>query len=202
MVRPSPRWNFRWNCSSEVPGTASDWPSDITVAVNGRELGVWTSPGDFGDQRGLYTPDWWKLKGSQYGMLKSWRVTPDGAFVDGVRISTLTSKDLDLSIHHSIWVRIEVKPGRARHPGGVNAFGRGFGNYDQDIVLRLTTVSRERWKGVPAIAPVRSAAPASPNRRAWLALSLEADGLTRPCVEVAFALDDQLTGGSVDIQDR
>jgi predicted transcriptional regulator len=53
--------------SSEVPGTDSDWPSDITVAINGRELGAWTSPGDFGDQRGLYTPDWWKLKGSQYG---------------------------------------------------------------------------------------------------------------------------------------
>jgi predicted transcriptional regulator len=131
---------FSLELSSEVPGTASDWPSDITVAVNGRELGVWTSPGDFGDQRGLYTPDWWKLKGSQYGMLKSWRVTPDGAFVDGVRISPLTSKDLDLSIHHSIRVRIEVKPD-ARHPGGVNVFGRGFGNYDQDIVLRLTTES-------------------------------------------------------------
>jgi predicted transcriptional regulator len=126
--------------SSEVPGTASDWPSDITVSVNGRELGVWTSPGDFGDQRGLYTPDWWKLKGSQYGMLKSWRVTPDGAFVDGVRISPLTSKDLDLSSHRSIRVRIEVKAD-ARHPGGVNIFGRGFGNYDQDIVLRLTTES-------------------------------------------------------------
>ena len=124
--------------SSEVPGTASDWPSDITVAVNGRELGVWTSPGDFGDHRGLYTPDWWKLKGSQYGMLKSWRVTADGAFVDGVRISSLTSKDLDFSAHHSVRVRIEVKPD-ARHPGGVNIFGRGFGNYDQDIVLRLTT---------------------------------------------------------------
>ena len=25
----------------------------------------------------------------------------------------------------------------ARHPGGINIFGRGFGNYDQDIVLRL-----------------------------------------------------------------
>ncbi len=108
------------------------------MAVNGRELGVWTSPGDFGDQRGLYTPDWWKLKGSQYGMLKSWRVTPDGAFVDGVKISSLTSKDLNFSAHHSVRVRIEVKPD-ARHPGGVNIFGRGFGNYDQDIVLRLTT---------------------------------------------------------------
>ena len=66
----------------------------ITVSVNGRELGGWTSPGDFGDRRGLYTPGWWKLKGSQYGMLKSFRVTPDGAFVDGVRISSLTPKDL------------------------------------------------------------------------------------------------------------
>ena len=25
----------------------------------------------------------------------------------------------------------------AKHPGGVNIFGRGFGNYDQDIVMRL-----------------------------------------------------------------
>jgi len=73
-------------------------------------------------------------------MLKIWRATSDGAFVDGVRISSLTSKDLDLSAHHSIRVRIEVKPD-ARHPGGVNIFGRGFGNYDQDIVLRLTTES-------------------------------------------------------------
>jgi predicted transcriptional regulator len=71
-------------------------------------------------------------------MLKSWRVTRDGAFVDGVRISSLTLDDLDISAHHSIRLRIEVKP-HARHPGGVNIFGRGFGNYDQDIVLRITT---------------------------------------------------------------
>jgi predicted transcriptional regulator len=129
---------FTMELSSEVPGTAADWPSDIVVAVNGREIGQWTSPGDFGDRRGVFTPDWWKLKGSQYGMLKSWRVTPEGAFVDGVKISSLTPEDLDISGHHSIRLRIEVKPD-ALHPGGVNVFGRGFGNYDQDIVLRLTT---------------------------------------------------------------
>jgi predicted transcriptional regulator len=33
-------------------------------------------------------------------------------------------------------VRIGVKDG-ARHPGGMNIFGRGFGNHDQDITLRL-----------------------------------------------------------------
>ncbi|HZZ63533.1 MAG TPA: helix-turn-helix domain-containing protein [Roseiarcus sp.] len=129
---------FSLEMSSEVPGTSAEWPSDITVAVNGREIGMWTSPGDFGDKRGVYTPDWWKLKGSQYGKLKNWRVTPEGSFVDGVKISTLTPEDLDISAHHSIRLRIEVRPD-ARHPGGVNIFGRGFGNYDQDIVLRLTT---------------------------------------------------------------
>ena len=130
--------DFSMELSSEVPGTSADWPSDITVAINGREVGAWTSPGDFGDRRGVYTPDWWKLKGSQYGKLKSWRVTPDGAFIDGMKVSPITLRDLDLASHHSIRLRIEVKPD-ARHPGGVNIFGRGFGNYDQDIVLRLTT---------------------------------------------------------------
>ena len=47
-------------------------------------------------------------------------------------------KDLDLDTHHSIRLRIGVKPD-AKHPGGINIFGRGFGNYDQDIVLRLET---------------------------------------------------------------
>jgi predicted transcriptional regulator len=129
---------FSLEVSSEVPGTAAEWPSDITVSVNGREIGLWTSPGDYGDKRGVFTPDWWKLKGSQYGKLKSWRVTPDGSFVDGMKISSLTPDGLDISAHHSIRLRIEVKPD-ARHPGGLNIFGRGFGNYDQDIVLRLTT---------------------------------------------------------------
>src|SRR6185312_13332181 len=129
---------FSLELSSEAPGTSSDWPSDITFTVNGTEIGTWTSPGDFGDQRGVYTPDWWKLKGSQYGKLKTWRVSPQGTYVDGVRISAITLADLGIEAHRSIRLRIGVKKD-AKHPGGVNIFGRGFGNYDQDIVLRLHT---------------------------------------------------------------
>jgi predicted transcriptional regulator len=129
---------FSMELSSEVPGTRSNWPSDITISINGIELGDWTSPGDFGDKRGVYTPDWWKLSGSQYGMLKTWRVNADGAFVDGKRISDINLTALALASHRSIRLRIEVKP-EARHPGGLNIFGRGFGNYPQDIVLRLRT---------------------------------------------------------------
>ncbi|WP_422075754.1 ArsR/SmtB family transcription factor [Tranquillimonas rosea] len=124
--------------SSEVPGTNADWPSDITLSVNGIELGTWTSPGDFGDKRGVYTPSWWKLSGSQYGMLKSWTVNGTGTFVDGMKISGITLADLDVDSHRSIRLKVEVKR-EARHPGGVNIFGRGFGNYDQDIVMRFHT---------------------------------------------------------------
>jgi predicted transcriptional regulator len=124
--------------SSEVPGTSADWPSDITLAINGVDVGTWTSPGDFGDKRGVYTPPWWKLKGSQYGKLKNWRISSDGAYVDGVKISDVTLAALNLLDHHSIRVRIGVHDD-AYHPGGINIFGRGFGNYDQDIVLRIRT---------------------------------------------------------------
>ena len=122
--------------SSEVPGTSRDWPSDITVTVNGKDIDTWTSPGDFGDRRGRFTPDWWKLAGSQYGEQKLWRVTPEGTYRDGERVSDRTLADLGLDRHRSIRVRIGVQD-NARHPGGINIFGRGFGNHDQDIVMRL-----------------------------------------------------------------
>jgi len=131
---------FSMELSSEVPGTSADWPSDISVSINSQRLGTWTSPGDFGDKRGVYTPDWWKLKGSQYGKLKSWRVGANGTYVDGIKISEVSLKDLDIASHHSIRLRIGVE-NDAKHPGGINIFGKGFGNYDQDIVLRLHTKS-------------------------------------------------------------
>jgi len=76
------------------------------------------------------------LRGSQYGKLKTWRIGHSGSFIDGVRISDVTMDDLDIPTHHSIRMRIGIDD-KAGHPGGVNIFGKGFGNYDQDIVMRL-----------------------------------------------------------------
>ncbi|MDR1030965.1 MAG: ArsR family transcriptional regulator [Treponema sp.] len=122
--------------SSETPGTNPDWPSDISVWINEVEIGSWTSPGDFGDRRGKYTPLFWKLEGSQYGQLTTWRVTGEGTFVNSTRVSDVTLKELYLGRHHSIKVRIGVKE-KAAHVGGINIFGKDFGDYAQDIVLRL-----------------------------------------------------------------
>ena len=127
---------FSMELSSEVPGTSADWPSDISMQVNGVDVATWTSPGDFGDKRGVYTPEWWKLAGSQYGKLKTWRVNGSGSFVDGIKVSDVTLDDIGIDEHRSIRMSIGIGA-NADHPGGINIFGRGFGNYDQDIVMRL-----------------------------------------------------------------
>jgi predicted transcriptional regulator len=121
---------------SEAPMHRLDWPSDITVWINGHELGSWTSPSDFGGVRGKLTPAWQRESDTQYGLLKVWQVTPQGSWVDGLKASDITLDHLKLNSHPYIAVRIGVKPD-ARHVGGVNIFGARFGNYPQDIMLRL-----------------------------------------------------------------
>ena len=53
-----------------------------------------------------------------------------------MKVSEFTLDDLEVDLHRSIRVRIGVRED-AGHPGGINTFGRGFGNSDQDIVMRL-----------------------------------------------------------------
>ncbi len=121
---------------SEAPLHHLNWPSDITLWINGLEVGTWTSPADFGGERGLLTPDWWETKDSQYGMLKVWSVQQDGSFIDGTRISEVQINDLRLSERPFIEVRMGVKPD-AFNTGGMNLFGERFGNYPQPIIMKV-----------------------------------------------------------------
>ncbi len=121
---------------SEAPLHRTPWPSDITVWLNGLELGSWACPGDFGGQRGHLTPAWWEDRNSQYGLLKVWSVSEKGAFIDGVRLSDLSVGELGVPTERFITLRVGVKEG-AHNVGGLNLFGRGFGNYPQDIVMQL-----------------------------------------------------------------
>lgn len=128
---------------SEAPNYNNDYPSDITLWINGVEIGTWTSPGDFGGRRGRLNPPWWNDYMTQYGMLKIWSVDAEGSYVDGAPVSDVTIADLMLAPHYPIIVRIGVKPD-AEQVGGFNLFGKGFGNYEQDLVLRLHYVTRGR----------------------------------------------------------
>jgi predicted transcriptional regulator len=127
---------FRAEICSEAPMHHEDWPSDVTVYVAGVRLGSWTSPADFGGRRGLLTPAWWDERNSQFGLLKEWRVTSGGTWVDGVRVSDVTLNDLDLVGRSTIDVRIGIEAD-ATHVGGLNLFGRAFGNYPEDLTLSI-----------------------------------------------------------------
>ena len=98
-------------------------------------VGTWTSPGDFGDKRGVYSPNWWKLEGSQYGKLKTWRSTsraPSSTACASPTSPWPTSNPqapLDPHAHR------HRRQGRAsRRP---QHFRPGLRQLDQDIVMRL-----------------------------------------------------------------
>jgi predicted transcriptional regulator len=119
---------------SEAPGVNGDWPSDISFFLNGTELGYWTSPGDSGNGRGTYTPEWWREDINQYGYMKIIQIRKNGTFLDGQKMSEVGLNEL--VVERNQWtLRLAVKD-EAVHVGGLTLYGMGFGNYNQDIVFR------------------------------------------------------------------
>lgn len=120
---------------SEAPGVNNNWPSDITFFLNEQKLGQWTSPGDFGINRGKFTPGWWSLHVGQYGLYKAIRITDEGTYIDGIKVSDVNLSSLD--IRQKYWsFKIAVLPD-SLNVGGVTLFGKGFGNYSRDIMFKL-----------------------------------------------------------------
>jgi predicted transcriptional regulator len=123
--------------SSEAPGINNIWPSDIYFYLNDVFLGIWTSPGDFGDVKGIFTPDWWFPNWNQYGLLKMLVINHHGTFIDGLQISGVTIDRFNLTSKSSIKLKMAV-PDTAEHIGGLTIYGKSFGNYNQDINVRIS----------------------------------------------------------------
>ena len=122
--------------SSEAPGVAENWPSDLIFSLNGEEIGSWTSPGDYGDVWGRYTPDWWDPNWNQYGLLKLLTINGVGTYMDGRMISPKSIKALSLTNESELRFRIAA-PAEAQNAGGCTLFGRGFGNYNQGLKFKI-----------------------------------------------------------------
>lgn len=122
--------------SSEAPGINNNWPSDISFYLNDVYLGKWTSPGDFGDIQGIFTPDWWFPNWNQYGLLKLLMINHHGTYIDGLQISDITIDDFHLDSTSSIKFRMAVEDD-SEHIGGLTIFGKSFGNYGQDIKVDI-----------------------------------------------------------------
>lgn len=111
-----------------------DYPSDITLWVNGIDAGTYLCPSDFGGRRGKLNPEWWPDKNSQYGVLKTWSITKEGTYIDDELVSITKLKEYQLADSEYISVRIGIKED-AKHIGGINLFGDCFGDYAQHIKM-------------------------------------------------------------------
>ena len=119
---------------SEAPNYKEDWKSDITVWINGIEIGTWRSPGDFGERRGKLNPSWWGSGVTQYGKLLNFQINANETTLNGEHISDCSLHVLKINPNDPITLRIGNKDD-AKYVGGFNLFGEKFGDYPQNIVM-------------------------------------------------------------------
>lgn len=130
--------SFTFEICSETIYFNNNWPSDITVRINGIELLTFLSPGDFGGRRGKYTPTYWPVTSTQFGILRKLSVTKEGVFFDHSLVTNkIKLNDLKLYEKDTVYFEIGVKDD-AQHRGGLNLFGKNFGDFPQAIIMSLT----------------------------------------------------------------
>ena len=127
--------SFNLELCSEYPHFKDDYKSDINFSLNNQKIAVWTSPGNFGDRRGKYNPPWWNM-GSEYGVKLKVSIKEDGTYIGKEKVSNI--KIMDIRIEESSDLKFRIScPHDTENPGGVTLFGKGFGDYDQDIDIKI-----------------------------------------------------------------
>ena len=107
---------------SETSYYDNNYKSDITFSINSIDILTYTCPGDFGGRKGIYTPSFWSVDSTQYGVLITIKVDNFGIYLDGVFLSnSITISNLNLSESNIIKFKIYNKEG-CTYPGGFNIF--------------------------------------------------------------------------------
>ena len=124
---------------SECANYNNSFKSDITFWMNDKEIGTYTSPGDFGGRSGKYTPKSWPAASTQYGMLVQIRIDEMGVWINQVNVSSEISIDDFAFITKEKCLRFKLGVKKnAKYAGGLNLFGRNFGDFQQGIRISAT----------------------------------------------------------------
>lgn len=127
---------FSFEICAEAPGYNNNWPSDITVELNHKPVAVFYIAGDYGGRKGIYNPDWWSSSNSQFGEYKKLLITDQGCYVNGKKTSDETIESLKLKEDDFFYFTLKVDE-NSEHVGGLNLFGKHFGDYAQDIIMKV-----------------------------------------------------------------
>lgn len=121
---------------SEITYHRNDWPSDIFIKINGEYALTILSPGDFGGRRGKYSPENVYINATQFGLLYKIRIDESGTYLNNTLVSNKTIDDFAIPTHPYVKLTVGVDE-NALHCGGLNLFGKNFGDYNQSIILTL-----------------------------------------------------------------
>lgn len=129
--------SFSFELCSETVYYNNTWPSDITVSINGIEVLTITSEGDFGGRRGKFTPDYWPITSTQFGVLKTVTINQVGVHLNNSLVhKKIKIDDLHLFDGNAISFSLGIKED-ALHKGGINLFGEHFGDHPQAIIMKI-----------------------------------------------------------------
>lgn len=128
--------NISFEVCAEAPGYNNDWPSDIYIKINGERVTEFRVKGDYGQVRGINNPQWWSDSNTQYGELKLLSITNKGTYLNGKKVSIHTLSSLRIKENYYFSFQLGVDE-QAEFVGGLNLFGKNFGNYSQDIRVEI-----------------------------------------------------------------
>lgn len=126
---------FSFEICSEAPAYNNNWKSDITIWINGIDIGTLRCNGDYGGRKGKLNPDWWSMDLTQFGELRTLSITHEGCYIDRTKISDENIDSLKMLFGDFISFRIGLKED-SKYVGGLNLFGEKFGDYPQNIVMK------------------------------------------------------------------
>lgn len=128
--------DLSFEIASEFPGSNNNWPSDIQFIINDSYVGTFTVKGNFSDVRGKNTPSWWDNNLSQYGTLIQLRISDRNTGVNGVPISDFNLDQLNTAQNSTLKIKFKISKTANNTPHGLTLFGKHFGNYSQDILVK------------------------------------------------------------------
>jgi predicted transcriptional regulator len=106
------------------------------VKINDIDVHTILSPGDFGGRQGKFTPEHWFINNTQYGLLYTIKIDESGTYLNNILASQKNISDFPISDLPYIKLSIGVDENSV-HCGGINLFGKRFGDYNQSILLTL-----------------------------------------------------------------
>ncbi|WP_066714919.1 ArsR/SmtB family transcription factor [Clostridium sp. Marseille-P299] len=122
--------------ASIVTNCDSAFASELEFYLNQVSIGKFMIAGDTGSESGVYTPNWFDTSWKQHGVLKQISIKKEGTFIDGMKLSDVTIDSFQLDYSSILKFKIAVTD-NPKYFGGISLFGKGFGNYNQDIRIQI-----------------------------------------------------------------